>query len=49
MDIVEQQHKGPYFDTTDKFHIYINKAKGNLILNDNLIELSNPIFEACSK
>jgi hypothetical protein len=49
MDIVEQQHKGPYLDTIDKFHIYINKSKGNLILNDNLTELSNPIFEACSK
>jgi hypothetical protein len=49
MDIAEQQHKGPYLDTTEKFHIYIKKAKGNLILTDNLAEPSNPIFEACSK
>jgi hypothetical protein len=51
MDIVEQQHKGPCLDTTEKFQYidYINKVKGNLIFNNKLIELSNPIFEACSK
>jgi hypothetical protein len=28
-------------------YIYINKSKGNLIFNDNLCELSNPVFEVC--
>jgi hypothetical protein len=44
MDVVEKQHKGPYLNTVEKFHIY-NKVKGNLVLNDNLCELSSPIFE----
>jgi hypothetical protein len=49
MDIVEQQLKGPYLDTTEKFHMYINKAKEDFILDNNLIELSNPVFEAYRK
>jgi hypothetical protein len=29
MDVVEQQPKGPYLDTIEKYHVYINKYKGN--------------------
>jgi hypothetical protein len=47
MEVVELQHKGPYINTVEKFHIYNNKLKGNLVFNDNLYEPSNPIFEAC--
>jgi hypothetical protein len=49
MDVVEQQHKGPYLNTAEKFHIYNKKLKGNLVLNDNLCELSSSIFEGCGR
>jgi hypothetical protein len=58
VDVVEQQNNGPYLNTIENFirvyiyiYIYIcsNKLKGNLVLNDNLCELSNPIFEGCGR
>jgi hypothetical protein len=45
VEVVELQHKGPYLDTVERFYLY-NKLKENLVFNDNLYELSNPIFEA---
>jgi hypothetical protein len=46
MGIVKIQNKGSYLNTMEKFHIY-DKAKGKLIFNESLYELSNPIFEVC--
>jgi hypothetical protein len=44
VEVVELQRKGPCLDTVEKFHLYSNKLKGNLVFNDKLYELCNPIF-----
>jgi hypothetical protein len=44
MDVVDDDGCGALLDTIKKF-MYVYKSKGNLILNDNLYELSNPMFE----
>jgi hypothetical protein len=54
MEVVEYLGKGPYLNTKDRFHsLYITKKniyiyiKQNFVLNDNLGEQMNPIFELC--
>jgi hypothetical protein len=50
MEVVEHQQKGSYPNTVGKYHVYNkNKMKQNLVLNDNLCEQTNSIFEVCGK
>jgi hypothetical protein len=49
-DIMEHQQKGSYLNTVEKYHIYNdNNMKPKLVLNDNLCEQTNPIFEVRGK
>jgi hypothetical protein len=47
LDITEVQRKGSRLNTMEKLHIYNDKLKGITICNENLYELSNPIFDVC--
>jgi hypothetical protein len=51
MEVVEHKQKGSHINTALKRHICYNnnKIKQNLVLNDNLREQTNPIFEVCEK
>jgi hypothetical protein len=47
MEITEIQLKGSHLNTMEKFRIYNDKLIGITIFNENLYELSNPIFDVC--
>jgi hypothetical protein len=50
MEVVENLGKRPYLNTAEKFNIYNQKRiKQNFILNDNVGEQMNPIFEVCGR
>jgi hypothetical protein len=43
LEILERQHKSPFLNTLEKFHIFKCKKESN-ILNDIQFDIDNPIF-----
>jgi hypothetical protein len=44
LEILERQHKSPFLNTLENFHIFKCKKESN-ILNDFQFDMDNPIFE----
>jgi hypothetical protein len=44
LQVVSIQNKGPHLNTLEIFHIYKEQKTGT-ILNDNHVDLYNPLFE----
>jgi hypothetical protein len=44
LEVLERQHKSPFLNTLEKFHIFKCRKECNL-LNDIQCDIDNPIFE----